>query len=310
MKLKPLTVLLPCVSGLLLIGACKSTTSESSDGGQKEAEDKENVAPVDPMKAAHVFYSPDNKLPVGSILTSIHTMQMMDSKVLMTMGGRDIEGTSDRSGSRKTVTKITGENTIEVEFVEDKSGGSMTVMGQKRQQPAEEGALVGKTIVYTKKDGKWEGAFKNPEATEEQKKKLAEKIKSRNNPDEAAILGETPRKVGDSWDVDVSKLSSFGEGGVAPKGTFRVTFKGIEEYQGLSCAVLVADVDVTGESEEGMTIRLKGKSTVYQSLKYLGPLQNKLEGTMTISGKVQDGAIDLKMEGPTTMHDKIQLKLP
>lgn len=309
MKLKPLTVLLPCVSGLLLIGACKSTTSESSDGDEKGT-GKENAAPVDPMKAAHVLYSPDYEFPVGSVLTSIDTMQMANSKVMMTMGGRDIEGSSDRSGTKKTVTTITGENTVEVSFVEEKSEGSMTVMGQKRQQPAESGVLVGKTIIFTKKDGKWDGAFKNAEATEEQKKKLAKKVKSRNNPDEAAILGETPRKVGDSWDVDVSKLSSFGEGDAPPKGTFKVTFKGIEEYQGLSCAVLVADIDVTGTSDDGMSIRLKGISTVHHSLKYRSSLQNKLEGTMTISGKVQDGAIDLKMEGPTTMHDKIQLKLP
>ena len=305
MKIKPYLTSLSRVSCAVLIGASLGHHSANAQAVKEK--------PVDPalLKQAHVLYSPDNKLPAGSIFTSVDTMDMKNSKLVLVMGGQNIEGTTAMNGLKKNITTITGVDSVEVKYVEDKMQQKMTVNGQQQNQPARIGKLVGKTITYKKQDGKWSGKFKgDAETTKEQNEQLARRTKNRNNPEELHILGTQPRKVGDTWDVDVSKLTSFGGGDVPPKGTFKITFKTIKNYQGHACAVLEADVDLTGKDKEGMTMNIKRKNTVYHSLKYMLTLQNKLDGSMTVSGAIQGGAGNVKVEGAAAFLDRTELKLP
>jgi len=152
-------------------------------------------------------------------------------------------------------------------------------------------------------DGKWSGKLKEGEADEEEKKKivkLAKKFDGEAN--DAQIYGTKPRKVGDSWDVDPSKLDSFGGDTEDLKGTFKVTFKAVEKFQGEDCAVLVANFDVTGSTGKGEAkLTMKGKANIHRSLKHLVDLQNKMEGTVKMTGGVEGTGATMTMNGPMLM---------
>jgi len=264
------------------------------------------------VAAEHVLYDVAKFPSKGTVITENETMGLNNCAIVMEMQGQKVNGSMSRNGEKIRVVTFDSDTQITVEVKKNSSSGGMTMMGQKQPIKEELEPLHGQTVILTKADGTWTGKLKEGEATDEQKKRIAKIAKNYNGAgNDAQIYGKTPRKIGDTWNVDPSKIDSFGADGEDLEGTFKVTFKGIEKFQGEDCAVLVADIDVTGPTGDGdAKMNLKGKARILRSLKNLVDLENKMEGKMKMSGTINQGAGTMKMEGPMIMSAKTLVKAP
>mgnify|MGYP000141469202 FL=1 len=262
--------------------------------------------------AEHVLYDASKFPAKGTVITETETMAMTECAMVMEMQGQKMNGSMTRNGEAIKVATIDSDTQITVVVQKDSSVGSVTMMGQQQPAKEEKEPLHGQTVILTKAEGKWTGKLKEGEATEKQQKKIDKLVKKYNGEsDDKHIYGTTPRKVGDSWDVDPSKVSSFGNGDQKLAGTYKVTFKGIEKFQGDDCAVLVADIDVTGATGDGdMKMNVKGQFRVLRSLKHLIDLEKKMQGKMKMNGTINKGAGTMGITGPMTATEKAEVKLP
>jgi len=308
MKLKP-SIALVAISGLCALTACKKSPSES---GSTSSAGGDSTSAVDPKTAEHVLFDSSKMLPPGSVIIDTEEMEMKDCKLTMEMQGKVMEGAMTNVGSKDRIFTFNSEEKVTVVIKNDSSEGSMVMNGEAQAQPRKNDALHDKTVILTKKDGRWSGQLESGEANEDQQKgidKLAENLNGESDP--RHIYGTTPRKVGDTWDVDTAKLSSLTKGAGKAEGTFKMTFDGIEEYQGHECAVLTADVDVTAPTGDGdMVMKMKGKFKIRRSLKHLVDLDNQMEGVVNMTGTINQGAGKMAIEGPMTLSQKSELKLP
>lgn len=304
MKLKIFSSIVS-LAGICLVTSCKDSTKTStgdSNGGSAA------VAPVD---AGYILYS-STLPPVGFVKIETETMSMKDMTMKMDMQGKQINGTMNRTMEKIKTTTVDNASQVTVLISKDESEGSMVMNGNPMPQPKETGDLVSAAVILTKGvDGKWISKLKEGEATPDQRKELDRMAGGKNDPDERHILGTEPRKVGDTWDVDVKKLSSFaGPDSRDLDGTFKIKFESIEEHEGQKCAVLVADVNINGKTEDGMTINMTGTLKVLQSLEYHTAMSMSMNGMMTLNGELQGGAGTMKVEGPMKVESRTTFKLP
>lgn len=302
MKLKYM-IPIASLGGVFLLASCKESSSTGSGSG-------ESAAPVDPATVGHVLYSETLLLPVGTVETKTDTMNLKDAVLKMSMQGQEINGTMNRHGESVKVRTIDSDTQITVEIQKDQAGGSMEMNGQPVPQADQTEPLHGQTVVLTKTGDAWAGKLKEGTATPEQTKAIEKTARNMGEPDAKYIFGDTPRKVGDSWDVDPTHLSSFGGGMDKLTGTFKVTFESIAKHAGLDCAVIVAEIDLKGKTDEGMDMQMIGKVTTLQSIKYCVAITFKMEGKMIMDGAIQGGAGTMHMEGPMKMEGESVIKLP
>lgn len=226
--------------------------------------------------------------------------------------GQKGNGTIKRTGQEITVTTFDSDTQITVEIKKDLSKGRVTMMGKKVPEKEDKEPLHGRVVILTQTEGVWTGKLKEGEATAEQQKKIDKMADQYNGKDDnAQIYGSTPRQVGDSWNVDPSKLSSFGDDIEKLEGTFKVTFEAIENVKGEDCAVLIADIDVKGAMEGGNgTMSIKAKARVLRSLKNRVDLENKMEGALTMENTINQGTGTMKIAGPMISLSKTEVKVP
>jgi hypothetical protein len=250
----------------------------------------------------------------GKAVTHSMLREMKDADLTLEMGDKKVPGklTSKEASNEvvEGISPVKARRVLTSKTVEAR----MVVMEQEQPGPDKADPLQGLPVILEEKDGKWDAALEEGEATAEQKTALAEVAKNANENDDLAIYGETPRKPGDKWEVDLSKLPSFG-GAKDLKGTFVVEFVEVKDVQGTSCAVLKSTVDLSGttvkEGDEGPTlnIKLKGEATVHRSLADLVDLESKMTGTMGMEGEAGPG-MKMAISGPITMTRTATVKAP
>lgn len=310
MKLHPKLLITASLGGVILLGACKESTKKDSTGSSGSSSGGESSASAtkDPATDGYVLYSEESKLPDGAIVIETKSMKMKDGTLLIDMGAQKIEGSSSMHSNKKEITTYVSKDERKLQIVEDHLDQVMKIQGREMKQPRKSEKLVGKTLLLSKKDGKWSAALDGGGSSAGMESEISKEAKKTNSPDDKYIAGTTPRKVGDTWEVDVTKLSSFQEGDSPATGTFKVTFKGIEEHDGHKCAVLVTDMDINSEHGKGMNMNLKGTMTTYRSLKHLINLKSTGNATMTMKGDIPNGKMN--MEGPMEINETREIKLP
>ena len=266
---------------------------------------------VNQAAAEHVLYK--KQLPAkGTIYIETKTVSMNNCAVTLETQGQKGNGTITRAGQRIAVTTFDSDTQITVEIKKDSSKGRAPMIGKRMPEKEDKEPLHGKLVILTQTEGVWTGKLKEGEATAEQQKKIDKMADQYNGKDDnAQIYGSISRQVGDSWDVDPSKLSSFGDDAKKLEGTFKVTFKGIENVKGEDCAVLIADIDVKGATEaKNGTMSIKAKARILRSLKNRVDLENKIEGELTMENTLNQGTGTMKIAGPMVSLSKTEVKVP
>ena len=148
--------------------------------------------------------------------------------------------------------------------------------------------------------GTWTATLETGAPTAAQQQAL-EKVAAEFGGEGYTLYGDTPRKPGDRWEVDASKLGEFG-GLESLAGTFRVEFIEVKEFKGTPCAVLEMKIEISGlatreRSIKPMSMKLKGNAVVHRSLEDLVDLEQLLEGEATIEGEPAPG-MSMWTKGP------------
>ena len=241
----------------------------------------------------------------GKTITQSMVREMNDADLVLAMGDKKIPGkVSSKETTNEVVEGISPTKARRI-LTSKTTESRMIVMEREQPGPEKADPLQGLPVILEEKDGKWTAALEEGEATPEQKTALDELAKKGNENDEFAIYGDAPRKPGEKWDVDLTKLPGFG-GATDLKGSFVVEFVEVKEIQGISCAVLKSTVDVSGTTvkageEPVLNIKMKGEVVIHRSLADLVDLESKMSATMDMEGQA-DGGVNMKITGPVTMN--------
>ncbi|MBK1855811.1 hypothetical protein JO972_12645 [Verrucomicrobiaceae bacterium 5K15] len=309
MKLKPSLALI-ALGGFCALTSCKESSSSANEAsGEQDTQAME----VDPMTAEHVLFNPAKLvMPAGTVIVDTESMSMKDCQLTVAVQGQKIQGMMTRTGMKQRTATFDSADQITVVVNQSTSKTSTVMNGQSQVQPQETAPLHGQTVILTKTGDSWSGALQSGEATEKQLKAIENMATALNGDgDSRHIYGTSPRKVGDSWEVDTAKLTFLSRVEGKTEGTFTVSFDDIEMYQGYQCALLTAKVDVTTPMGEGdMKVHLKGDFTIRRSLEHLVDLDNQMTGSMTMSGSINQGPGTMKVEGPMTVSQASELSFP
>ncbi len=257
-------------------------------------------------EAGVVLALEDDVVPVGKVRVDHFSMEMKEGTVNVTMPDRKMDGVMSIKETRKVKTEGLEKGKVRVTVLEEKKTEQMVMAGQAQPVKTTENPLQGVPVIAEKgADGKWSAELEEGEATPEMVAALT-KITDRMNKNLGTrIYGTEPRKVGDEWEMEGDDLMGINGG----KGTFKVKFEAIEEFQGEQCAKLTGSMDITGETPaapgaKGLGMGMEGDFIVYRSLENLVDLSNVMKGKMSVGGEMspQPGLVmTMKMEGPMEM---------
>lgn len=263
---------------------------------------------------SYLLAKKDPPVVVGSKLTSEDFTAMKDATFIYKLGDVKVAGTR----SFKSVEVVTKECLSPTRFRRIQSKLEQQhrtiISGEIEEEPGEPEPLTGIPVILEKKaDGSFTATLEKGEATPKQRKKLDALAREATAPDDLTMFGEQPRKPGDKWEVDVTKLSEFGDAKDL-RGTMQVEFTGIEELQGMRCAVLKSTFDMTGteaadnEDETEMKVAMKGEEIFHRSLNDTVTLQALCEARMTLKAEVEGAPMEL--EGPVAISIRSTLAKP
>jgi hypothetical protein len=214
---------------------------------------------------------------------------------------------------RKVVTyEFLAADRVRATFIEHSSTGKRSMAGNETDMD-ERKPTEGRSFLVVKKDGKWlvDPKPKDVEpADQEAIDEAIESLEKEANGDGSSLkmYGEKPRKIGDSWEVDAPALPGMDDIEVLG-GKVTVSFTGLEEFNGETCAVLKAKFKIDGQMDQspmkGVGVDINGSFRVIRSLKYFedykvtGRLGMKALGEM----QLQPGMVGtFKMSGDTKIE--------
>jgi hypothetical protein len=266
------------------------------------------ACPVSLAADAFVLARKDNRNSPslsGKSVTRTMVREMNDSAVTLEMGDKKLPGKLSSKEVANEVVEVISPVKARRILTSKTSESRMVVMERERPGPDEADPLQGLPVILEEKDGKWTATLEKGEVTPEQKTALDELAKDSNEDEDIVIYGDAPRKPGEKWDVDVTKLPGFG-GATDLKGSLVVEFVEVKEIQGISCAVLKSTIDISGTAvkkgdEPVASIKMKGEALVHRSLADLVDLESKFSGTMDLEGQGGPG-MTMKVTGPLTMN--------
>lgn len=280
--------------------------------GKKEATETNASNPdATTSDGTYILASNNPFPPVGKTYTRSIITETKDGKIEYQIEENQISGTtSHRTETVETIEPIT-EHKLRHVIVSESDKGTTVVNGQEQPQNEDPNALLGIPVIVEVKDGKITATLENGTPTEEQESALDEIRENYETNDDFVMYGNTPRKPGDRWEADPSKLGSFA-GGNEFSGSLSVEFKNVEEINGIKCANLAMTFDMTGiiigeDDEPQAEMAIKGKADVIRSIEDRIDIVVKLTGTMTMEGEVENG-VTMKIKSPVTMEQSIALK--
>jgi len=183
------------------------------------------------------------------------------------------------------------------------------VEGQKTKTQDPASSLTGEKIVCEKKNGKWVSHLESGKKLDE----IGDADLARWNPgqeiqDELALYGSEPRKVGDKWEANLSKLSTFASI-VKPKGKLSAEFVKITEVNGEKCAEIRFTFDLAGNGDdESTTVKAKGERLVHRSLAdRINRDEKTTDSTIAHVDAPDDQNPEVEVTGDTTIEETAEV---
>ena len=278
--------------------------------GKKESA---NTAGTDTPAAdgTYILASGDLLPARGKTRVSSQVMEMNAAEITFSMGEKQMAGVMNQKTESVEKTEPLSDGKLRHVTVSETDTGTISMEGQEQETPPKNNPLVGMPVILEVKDGKLTASLEKGEPDAAQQAELDDLIDQYEAREDFVMYGDVPRKPGDKWNVDPSKLTNFG-GGTGLTGTFTVEFTGVEEIGGVNCARLACEFDLTGKTiregeEPEMNIAIKGKADVTRSIQDRADLDVKIDGTIVVEGSPAEG-MAMKVEGPVKMTQTIELE--
>ncbi|GAA5127851.1 hypothetical protein JIN84_08100 [Luteolibacter yonseiensis] len=242
--------------------------------------------------------------PAGTRGKTEGILTIDNATILSHTDGRESKGVYFHGIEARGTFEFLSDTKIRRMLVSRKITGK-TVFGDREfPEPVKPVPLEGRPILVEKKDGKWVAALETGTPELEWVPEIEKMADFLNREVDVELYGDNPRKVGDKWDVDPTKIGSFAILDDMT-GTYAMEFTGIEDYQGIRCAVLKAEVDLASKSDERqMNMRLRGTVTTHRSLGDLSDLRTVTSGNISIDATPAPD-VTAHIEGPVEITQKI-----
>ncbi|WP_035613673.1 hypothetical protein [Haloferula sp. BvORR071] len=282
----------------LVLGVCGNAAKAEDGAAVTEAAKPEG----------YVLAAKESKLPAKGVThTDENSAEMKDAKMSIDASGKKMEGTMNRSEKSVDTWVYVADNKARRTLTSKASTNAMTMNGANRPVPGDKDPLVGVPVIVEYKDGTYVVTLEAGTATPEQSVALEKLSGSLKRDSQFAMYGDTPRKVGDKWNVDPKNVGGFGDMQDL-SGTFTMELVEIKEFQGVPCAVLKSQVDIKGSSAEGgpgqkTRIQVKGEAICHRSLADKTDLEVKTTSIMTMDGSPAP-QVTMHVEGPFNMTQK------
>lgn len=242
---------------------------------------------------SHILATKDIVAVPGYKLTTESTTHMKDGKCTFITEGEDAaEGTYNSSSTEIVTLEILSSTRFRRTLTKLEEKSRIEAMAEVVDAPGEAALLIGVPVILEKHDnGSYTAKLENREATSEENEKLEEIAREAAFRDDFHMYGDQPRKPGDKWEVDATKLSGFANA-TKLKGSLSVEFVEVKEIAGVRCAVLKNTIDlsyITDDEETGeVSTTLKVHEVLHRSLGELVNLDSKAEGETTIATVNED----------------------
>ncbi|MFD0893242.1 hypothetical protein KBB96_17615 [Luteolibacter ambystomatis] len=277
---------LPAIAAAAVLVSCKDSKSgDSASSSSSTASDTVVLAKADSLPKA------------GTKLTASRKMAMKDATMKVSAGGQNMDGTASVTETETTTIEFASADKVKSTVTAGEKAQTTKMNGQDIPNEPQPNSLLNVPVVYTKKDGKWTGALESGTATAAQTKDIAKLEKKLNKPKDASVYGTSPHKVGDSWTVDAADLA-FADDDNETKGSLKLTFKGIETYEGKKCARLEGPLELTGKTaadKGSLDLSMKGDMVILRAIDEMIDMKTDFKGKMEMKGNIPGGT--MSMEG-------------
>lgn len=255
----------------------------------------------------YVLKQPENHHAVGTIFHTEIKVQSDHIKVesLNNPQRPPVKGTMNRV--EKAKVQIVEGNDLVIEVLEIRGLTEMNVNGEALP-PRETGNIFeGVRLIAKKKDQQWSIQAEDASLVLNDEQKSGIKHLEDGYQANEAAYDATPRSVGETWNRSQDYLKYLSGVDSKMKGTINTTFVKIIDFNDEKCAVLLTKYQVTGESDQGYTLEMKGEQTVIRSLTQFVnyELKESVESVMTSGEKM-----GVKVTQPFEKKITTVLKLP
>jgi hypothetical protein len=250
--------------------------------------------------------SEDYEPPAGTEVVTASKTRMKTEKMSFSVGDLELAGSLSMSSSKTVHIKQLGPNRARRLLKELSKNQTFNFLGNEQAEPEEKDALLDIPVILERRNGTWSARLENGEPTKEQEEALSELEDDSNTDDDLAMYGTEPRRVGETWEVDASRIPGLVDQADGVKGKLTLTLVRRMELNGSPCAYLTGTIDclalrkAEADEEPDTKIGLKGTVEVTRSLEHFADLAWKLKGEMTIAmdGPSPQGPLVMRGSGP------------
>ena len=273
-------------------------------------EDESDSVPQHLHDVPHILSSEDWLIPAGATASTKETRSIINASIDANLRDQKISGLMTKEFKRAYVSDYISDTSIRTEFKKDEITGRAIVNGRPAPQPNEKGPLHGQMMMFAKSEGSWQGSIEAREASPDQLSRIEELARQIAGFNNKVILGRSPRKLGDIWEIDPAKLNAYAGGLEEMNGTFKVFFRSLVKHQGYDCAEILTNFHLVGRELQGKEMQLTGKTIMLQSLDYQIPLRMEMKGELMMSNPVMDGLGNMRTKGPIELTRETTFVLP
>jgi len=232
-------------------------------------------------------------------------MAMKNGVLKVKAGEQNIDGTCTISESETESIEYKAADKVKRVVTAGEKSQKMTMNGQEVPEEAHPNVLLKVPVILTKADDGWSAALEDgKEPSDEQQAELDKKEKDQDKSSDAEMYGTEAHKVGDTWTVDAADLP-FAKQEEDTKGSLKITFKAVEDCGGKKCARLEGPMELTGKTDQGQKLSLKGNVVIFRSLDDHMDMKVDFTGKMEMSGDIPNGS--MSMSGEMTMSEVTKL---
>lgn len=258
----------------------------------------------------HTLYSPDCLVPNGATVATKEVRNIANASMEISVQDQPLKGVMSKRYEHAYLSKYLSDTVVRTQYQTDQVSGRAIINGKPAPQPNETLSLHEKNIIFKNTPQGWKGSLQDGEPTPDQMQRIEDLARHMNATNHRVIFGQIPRKVGDSWDVEASKLHSYMGGLREMQGTFKVQFQSLRKHQGHDCAVIVTRFNLIGEESEGMEMRLTGRAVTLIALDYLLPLNMEMMGEIMMDNPIMEGRGRMRVKGAIEINRESTLVIP
>jgi hypothetical protein len=234
----------------------------------------------------------------GVTMTRTSTQELQDGTVTFNNGGKIVTGATTRKITCVEVIKVLAPDKFSRELTDSASSGNMVVGTESQPLSAAPNPFLHVVAVATQgKDGRWRPALENGDPlTPEQLALMGNNINSSPFDSDLAVLGTEPRKAGEKWQIDASKVPSF-EGLENLAGRIDCEFTEVREVAAAPAAVIHFALDITGNPPGSEArVHLSGELTQARSIEDRIELESHAREKVEITAPAAEGT-ETKVSG-------------